>query len=148
MPIKPGWQHKIYRNTGTYGSPTWNEIDGVKDVNVTQSATEDDVTLRRHGGFKATGVPERDLMIAFTMLQDGEDADYVALDAAWWSGDLIDVAAVDGDIETSGTVGVRFWAAVTKADRDESNAAFVRVSFELKPGYITSSDEAPTQWET
>ena len=32
MAIRLGLNAKLYRNTGSYASPTWNEIGNVKDV--------------------------------------------------------------------------------------------------------------------
>lgn len=148
MGIKAGWQYKLYRNVNTFGSPSWNEVDNVKDLQMPHGGEEDDVTIRRHGAYKASMLAQKEIGATFEMLIDYADADFLAFRAAHYDRSTIDVAIVDGDISVSGAKGMRFVAAVVKFDEDQSLAAFGRVSVEIKQGWINDSSEAAVQWET
>lgn len=50
MAVKLGLDAKLYRNTGTFASPAWNEIQNVKDVTLNLEAGKADVTTRGSAG--------------------------------------------------------------------------------------------------
>ncbi len=54
MSVKLGLDARLYRNTGTYASVTWNEVKNVKDLTLSLEAGEADVTTRGNGGWRAT----------------------------------------------------------------------------------------------
>ena len=54
MTIKLGMEAKLYRNTGTYATPTWVEMLNVKDLTLNLEASEADVTTRGNAGWRAT----------------------------------------------------------------------------------------------
>lgn len=148
MAIKAGWEYKLYRNTNTYASPTWNEVDNVKDLQMPHGGSADDVTIRRHGAYKASMLAQKEIGATFEMLIDYDDADFTAFRTAHYNRSTIDVIICDGDITVSGTKGMRFVAAVTKFDEDQSLAQFGRVSVELTQGWITDATQAASQWVT
>ena len=51
--VRLGLKAKLYRNTGSYGSPTWNEVKNVKDVTLTIEKGEADVSTRGNDGWRA-----------------------------------------------------------------------------------------------
>jgi hypothetical protein len=67
---------KLYRNTGSFGTPAWNEIPNVKDLAKNFETSEADVTTRGNNGWEAT-VP------ALTLLEtEGDKLIQTALDKA------------------------------------------------------------------
>ena len=43
MPVKLGLDAKLFQNTGTYATPTWDEITNVRDLTLNLEAGEADV---------------------------------------------------------------------------------------------------------
>jgi len=75
MAVKLGLDAKLYRNTGTFAAPAWNEIKNVKDVTLNLEAGEADVTTRGNAGWKATVATLKDGSIEFEMVWDTADDD-------------------------------------------------------------------------
>jgi hypothetical protein len=73
MAVKLGLDAKLYRNTGTYAAPVWNEIKNVKDVTLNLEAGEADVTTRGNNGWRATVATLKDGSIEFEMVWDSAD---------------------------------------------------------------------------
>lgn len=135
MPKILGINCKLYRNTGTYGSPTWNEIDGVQDVSINMDSETGEATTRATGGWKQYASTVRDAGIEFEMPYDTADADMVALrDAFLTSGTTIELAAADGAIATTGTQYLRGTWCVTGFSLSEPLSDIRKVSISLKPG--------------
>ena len=61
MAVKLGLDAKLFRNTGTFATPTWNEITNVRDVTLNLEAGEADVTTRGNNGWRATVATLKDL---------------------------------------------------------------------------------------
>ena len=53
MGVKLGLHAKLYRNTGSGGTPAWNEITNVRDVTLNLETGEADVSTRGNGGWRA-----------------------------------------------------------------------------------------------
>ncbi len=66
MSVKLGLDAKLYRNTGNYASPNWQEMKNVKDLTLSVEAGEADATTRGNAGWKATlGMAVFGLTMAF-----------------------------------------------------------------------------------
>ena len=100
--IKLGMEAKLYRNDGTYASPTWVELLNVKDLTLNLEAGEADVTTRGNAGWRATIASLKDGSIEFDMLWDTADTNFTALKDAFFSGGTVEFAVMDGDVATSG----------------------------------------------
>jgi hypothetical protein len=98
-----GIAHKLYRNTGTFGTAVWNLVDNVRDVSIPDSYAEADVS-RRAAGLKQTEPTLRDLSIEWEMIWDTADADFAALYVHYAAKTLVELAIADGPIGTAGTV--------------------------------------------
>lgn len=68
------------------------EVENVQDVTVTMSAGEADVTTRGNDGWRQTVPTLRECTIEFTMLYLPSDGTFMTLNAAFNSGDLVDVS--------------------------------------------------------
>lgn len=144
MAIVFGYQGKAYRNTGTYGSPTWNDIPNIRDVTITLQTDEDDVTTRGGNGWKQNAATLKDMSIEFEMVYDTTDADFTAMQSAFLNGTSIDMAFMDGDISTTGKQGPRAEMMVSQFGRNEPLTQAMKVPVTVKPAY---SSNAPT-WYT
>lgn len=126
---------KVYRNTGTYGSPTWNEVDGVMDVSLNLSSDTGDASTRATGGWRQHAATLRDASVEFEMPYDTADTDLTALrDAFMTSGSVVEMAFTDGPIATTGTQGLRGSFLVESFNISEPLSDIAKVSISLKPG--------------
>lgn len=123
----------VYRNTGTYASPTWVEMDWVMTANHNLTANEGKVKKRASDielTLKGQGVHE------FTVEgpYDADDANITALDTAVRTRtDPIEFAFMDDDITTSGVKGIRTTCEVVAGGRTEGFEEAVGKTFTLKP---------------
>lgn len=107
MTRKKGFEAKLYRNTGTYATPVWNEVDHIKDLSLGGEKSEHDGTTRADGGFKATVGTLIDAPLEFAMPWDPDDADLTAFRTAFFAGTPIELAIMDGPMTTVGSQGLR-----------------------------------------
>jgi hypothetical protein len=103
---KIGLDCKLYRNTGTYASPVWNEITNVADVTVQLTKGEAD-TSTRAGRWKTRKGTLKDASIDFQLKYVAGDTDFTALLASYTDGTSIDLLVLDGLVATAGSQGLR-----------------------------------------
>lgn len=143
MSIKLGLNCKLYRNTGTFASPTLNEISCVRDLTLSLSAGEADVSTRGSGGWKATKATLKDASVEFKLIPNkdvaGDLADIEAFTDAFYANppEPIDLVVLDGpDPAPSGSVashGLHAWFAITSLVRNENLEEGVTYDITLKP---------------
>jgi hypothetical protein len=139
MAVKLGLDAKLYRNTGTYSSPTWNDIPNVKDVTLNLEAGEADVTTRGNNGWRATVATLKDGSIEFDMVWDTADTDFAAIRDAFLNRTAIEFAVMDGNITVAGSQGLRATCMVTKFSRSEPLEQAIMVSVTIKPTYSANA---------
>jgi hypothetical protein len=147
MAVKLGLDAKLFRNTGSYASPTWVEVKNVKDLTLTLQAGEADVTTRGNNGWRATVATLKDGTVDFEMVWDAGDADFVAFRDAFLDNEPIELAVMDGPITgtgSSGSQGLRASFAVTGFSRNEPLEEAITVPVSIKPTY----SENPPEWMT
>ncbi len=144
MGVKLGMDAKLYRNTGSYGSPVWNEVKNVKDVTLNLEAGEADVTTRGNGGWRANIATLKDASLEFEMVWDTADDDFTAIRTAFLTNAAIEFAVLDGPVATSGSQGLRASMAITNFSRAEPLEEAIKVSVTAKPTYATN----PPEWMT
>jgi len=142
MSAKLGMEAKLYRNTGSYESPVWAEVENVKDLALNLEAGEADVTTRANDGWRATIATLKDASVEFGMVWDTEDADFSAIQDAYFDGTSIEFAVMDGDIAVAGSEGLRATMAVTGFSRDEPLEEAITVTVTIKPTYADN----PPEW--
>jgi len=140
MAFKLGMDCKLYRNTGTYGTPVWNLVDNCRDVTLSLEAAESDVTTRGNAGWKATVATLRDAGLEFEMVWDSADADFTDFQTKFLTNATLEMLILDG-VETvaSGSQGLRATMMITKFSRKESLAEAVMTSVTMKPAYATNA---------
>src|SRR5690606_24111934 len=119
MGVKLGLDAKLYRNTGTYASPTWNEVKNVKDLTLNLEAGEADVSTRGNGGWRANIATLKDASLEFEMVWDTADDDFTAIRTAFLTNAAIEFAVLDGASNASGAQGLRASMAITNFSRSE-----------------------------
>lgn len=141
MTIKLGMEAKLYRNTGDYATPNWVEMLNVKDLTLNLEASEADVTTRGNGGWRATIAALKDGSIEFEMVWDTADADFTAIQQAFFNNTEIEFTVLDGDVGTTGSQGLRATMSITNFSRSEALEEAITVSVTAKPTYAENAPE-------
>jgi hypothetical protein len=145
MAIKIGMNGKLYRNTGTYAVPVWNEIPGVSDVAANVSVDNVDVTTRANNGWKAFLTTLKDGELTFSMPYDQTDQDMIAIRNAFFRGTTVEMAVLDAAITAAGAGGLRASMVITNFERAEPLADKMMVNVTAKP---TPATNAPYWYES
>ena len=144
MTAKLGLDCVLHRNTGSYGTPVWNDVPNVKDLTLNVEAGEADASTRGNGGWRAILATLKDGSIEFEMVWDTADAGFTAIKDAFFNNTPIEFAALDGPVGTAGSQGLRATMAITNFSRNEALEEAITVSVSAK---VTYSASAPTWLE-
>ena len=136
---------KIYRNTGTYASPTWDEIVNVKDLSLNLDKDEVEITTRASNGFKEFVDGLIDASVEFQMVWNTADPDFTALQTAFFAKTSIEFLVLDGLRTTSGTQGLRATCMVKNFSRSETLGEAIMVDITIRP---TKNANAAPAWFT
>ncbi len=139
MPFVLGKDCKLYRNTGSYGTPAWNEIPNVKDLAKNFETSEADVTTRGNAGWEAVVPALNRGSIDFQMVYDTADAGFVAIRDAYLNKTAVEYAVMDGDITVSGKQGLRATCMVTNFSMTQNLEEAVTVDVSIKPTYAANA---------
>jgi hypothetical protein len=139
MSIKLGMQAKLYRNSGSYGTPTWVEVGNVKDLTLNLEAGEADVTTRSNSGWRATVATLKDGSIEFEMVWDTTDPNFTAIQQGFFNNTPVEFAIMDGAIATAGSQGLRATMSITNFSRSEALEEAIMVSVTAKPTYAANA---------
>lgn len=135
--VKAGIAAKAYRNTGTYGSPTWTAADLVRDVQPAFPWDMVDASSRATRA-KLYGKTQIDLAIQLVVRADDADTAYQAfVDAAFSPTTLIDMMILDGPVTAEGARGVRAHFNFSLSGQPQDAGSIVYSTFDIKPGYST-----------
>ena len=142
-----GIECKAYRNTATWATPTWVEVDNIRDVNITHDVnmaefkTRGNSTIRNKETTTVRGV-------TFQMEHDpataANDANFEALSDAIYAGTEIEMAFMNGAIATSDNQGVRGVWLVKKMDVAEPLEDAQLYDVELVPAVVDGGNAV--QW--
>lgn len=130
---------KVYRNTGSYGSPTWSECALFSDVNVSPAWDEGSADARE-SRIKQVRKTMLGLEVTGKMKKKIADANYEAFMNALLSDAVLDVLVLDGPKETEGVRGWRFDAQVFTGTEDQAmNVGALYVDLKLAPSLDTNA---------
>lgn len=130
---KTGINSGGYRNTGTYGSPTWSEMTLIRDVSPAMPWDMGDASSRATRA-KLYTKTQCDIGYQVVMRADDADAAYQAMyDASVSPTAVVDLMLLDGDITTEGAMGVRAEFNVIFVSQTQGAGDVVYTTFELKP---------------
>jgi hypothetical protein len=144
MSVKLGLDAKMFRNTGTYATPVWNEIKNVRDVTLSLETGEADATTRGNNGWRATVATLKDGSVEFDMVWDSADDDFTAIRDAFLNKTALELAVLDGDVAAAGSQGLRASFMVTNFSRNEPLEEAITASVTVKPTYSAN----PPAWMT
>lgn len=136
---------KLYRNSGSYGSPTWDLISNVKDLTLNLDKDETDVTTRASGGFKEFVDGMIDASVEWSMLWDTSDANFTAIRTAFFAKTAVEFLILDGDEGTAGSQGLRVTCMVKGFTRNETLGEALMVDVNIRP---TKNANAAPAWYT
>lgn len=139
MTTKLGMEGKLYRNTGTYAAPVWDEVTTVKDLTLNLEKGEADVTTRANGGWRATIGTLKDASIEFQLVWDSLDASFDAIRTAFFSNTPIEFAVMDGDITNAANEGLRATFDIFNFTRNEALEEAIVVDVTIKPTYSANA---------
>lgn len=147
MAVKRGFQHKLYRNAGTFGTPTWTIIPNCRDLTMSQSMAKADASIRASTSkLYVTGMIEWEL--SWQMVYDPADTNLTAIRTAFYGRTAIDFMDLDGTDTTNGSLGARALCEVYTFDKQEplDGPAMVDIAaaptFDLtNPGVYTSTGD-------
>lgn len=133
---KIGIKGKSYRNSGTYGSPTWSEVTVISDLQVGSSWQTAKSTIR--ASRINTKVPTTlDLSVTGKLRNDDDDTNFIALLAAYHGPTAVDMLVLDGGNSTDGSQGYRGYWYLTKFDLPQGLDDAQFFDFELSPDNAT-----------
>lgn len=139
-----GANGKLYRNTGTHGTPIWNEVPNVRDIEPNWEFGDADVSSRAGGGFRWHEPTLADIAFSVTMLYDPADLDYQAFLTAMTTRAELDLFVLDQSSGTAGSQGPRGRFKIYKFGRKEGLDGMMEVNIDFKLCY---SANVPT-WST
>lgn len=99
MAILKGLDCKVYRNSATYGSPTWALVNPVIEVTANLTNTAFDAS-NRDSNYRLQLPSLTELSFDIRMHKDKDDADFLALETAAQARTTIDLLILDG-LQTS-----------------------------------------------
>lgn len=114
-----GHQCVLYYNNGTEVSPSWLEIDTVRDVTLSLSANEVDDTSRTTNGWRSKLAGLREWGADFEMIYDPSNTAWQKVREAYFDGSSLEILALDGDIIEDDHEGLRGVVFVTNFERAE-----------------------------
>lgn len=131
--VKFGHECKLYNNENTHASPTWNELNIVKDVTLNMSQNESDITSRQGKGYVMTAGTLIDASVDFSVTWDPSDvADFSQLQDAFFNRKPVEILILDGDRTVAGNEGLQAFFVVTNFTRNEAVADAVSADITLK----------------
>jgi hypothetical protein len=105
---RAGHKCKLYRNTGTYDTPVWSEVEDVEDVNLSDLSMGMAELKRRAKDF-TKNLPSliQTIAIEFTLQHGLESGDFNAIRTKFFAGTAEEYLIADGASDSSGTEGLR-----------------------------------------
>lgn len=141
--IKLGKNAKVYRNTGTYDSPTWVEIDIVQDVTINLTYSEVVATYRGASDYEMTIPVKAMISVDVMILHQTQDSNYQALRAAAIAKSSMGFLITDTTRTTQYAEGPRLVACIFEFTRAEPIDGLETDKLTLKPT-LTIPAQAPS----
>jgi len=114
-----GYDCVLYYNNGTSGSPSWLEIDTVRDVTLNLTRNDVDDTSRTTNGWRSRLAGLAEWGADFEMIYDTANTAWQKVRESFFDNTVIEVLALDGDITEDGHEGLRGDVFVTSFERAE-----------------------------
>jgi len=139
-----GLNAKLYYDVLGAANDDWTEMENVKDVTLTLTKSEADVTTRGSNGWRQTVGALKEATLDFEMVWDTDDDGFTAIQDAFINNTSIGMAAMDGDIDVVGTQGLVADFDVVSFTRTEPLEEVLKVAVSVKPTYSVTAPEWTT----
>lgn len=143
MSKQVGLDMYLYYNSATYGSPSWQLISDVQDLEIPDEFEEADVG-RRADTFVAVEPSRRKCELSFSMVADLTDTAFAALKTRYIARTLTEFAWADGPIATTGTIYMKCEMKIFKFARKEPLSGAVTVDVVAKRCYSSNAPSVVT----
>ena len=127
-----GMNAKLYQGVADASLGALTEASNVKDVTVSLSAGEADVTTRANSGWRATAPTLRECELSFKMQWKPSDAIFSAIKTAFLTSASVCLAALTDGKAVAGASGPHGNFAITKFDRAEGLEEAITVDVTAK----------------
>jgi len=114
-----GYDCVLYYNNGTSGSPSWLELDTVRDVTLNLERNEVDDTSRTTAGWRSRLAGLAQWGADFDMIYNTDNTAWQKVRESFFLNTSIEVLILDGDISVDGQEGLRGTVFVTSFERSE-----------------------------
>lgn len=139
-----GLDGKLYRNSGTYASPTWTELTHVNDLSLTLETNEVDAS-DRSSAWETVEKGLQKATIEFDYMYFEGDTLWATLLDDWLDRDNpVEFAVMDGDITESGEDGWRITTHVMSVSETQEKEGALKLEVTLRPA--PNSDGNPQQY--
>jgi hypothetical protein len=139
----------LYRNTGSYGTPVWNQVEHKRDVGLNLGGNETDLSDAA-SAFEQAGISHISLefsaQLRYSVGATPND-DWIAFKAAAFATGAsreMELALMDGDITVSGEKGVRSWCVITGFNESQPYKGVITADVTFKPA--PSADAEPAEY--
>lgn len=139
-----GANGKLYRNTGTYGSPTWDLVPNCRSITGNHSWSDVNVSGRAGGAAVQHEPGLIDFDFSIEMLYDPSDTDFTTIRDAAFARTGIEFALLDQASGTAGSYGTRAFCKFFNYKRPEEIDGIMSASFDIKNAYSTNPPAAMT----
>jgi hypothetical protein len=127
-----GINAKLYHGANDALLTALTEASNVKDLTVSVSVGEADISTRANQGWKATAPTLRECELSWTMVWKQGDAFFSAVKTAALGSTTLCLAALTGEKATAYTSGIHGNFAITKFDRKEGLEEAITVDVTAK----------------
>jgi len=145
MSVKTGNEAKAYHNTGTYGTPVWDEIANIRDLTLAVEKNKIDASTRG-STWRKNKFGLKDASVDFQMIFDEDDADFEVVRDAFFAAPAnaaVEFAIMSEDITTVGSEGLRALFEVASFTKNEPLEDIQTVDVSIAP--VPSTDADP-EW--
>lgn len=132
-----GCNYKLYRNTGTWGSPTWLEVTTVRDNKLSMTKSTGDGSARL-STFKLYLAALKDVGIEYELLRDANKSETAALRDSYINDTVVNMAVCDQAIANSGAEYFKVDTLCTEFSRSEPLEGAVVLSVKQVPAYSSN----------
>ena len=130
---KLGRKAKLYRNTGSYDSPTWSEVTLVRDLTLNLTKAEADASTRGSDGWEEVIGGLKSASVSFGLKYVEDNTDLIAFEEAFHADGTIELAIMSGGITTAGSRGLRATFEVFEFTRNEQQNETMSADVTIKP---------------
>ncbi len=130
---------KLYRNTGSIGTPTYSHITVCGELSIPLEWGTEDASVRGGGQVKREEPTLLSAPIEFECLDVITDSNIVALKSAFFANTAVILAVSSGAIADSGETIMTCDFKIVKAETKPAKAGLSMISFRAVPCYGTTA---------